>query len=140
MKRPTGLVIYTIIIWISKLALIGGNLYFIKYVLDHKDFYLGIGFHDTTIQQFLLMAGSLVVLAGTVGMLNMKKRGFKIYLAGKLLEAIALFWAWPSYSGVFTHSFRGMNDMAFTITFLLMLICLTLIFPLIYYTFSKKFR
>lgn len=139
MKRPLTLTLFSVLIWITKLGLIGGNLYFIKYVSEHRDFYLGIGFHETTIQQYILLVGSIIVLVGTVGMFNLKKKGFKIYLVGKFLEAIALLWAWPSYSGVFTHTLRGMNDMAFTLTFLLMIICLTLIFPLTYYTYSRKF-
>jgi|GEM_PF-4547743 len=138
--RPLTFTFYSILIWLSKLAFIGANLYFIRYVNEHKDFYLGIGLHDTIIQQYILLGGSVIVIAGTIGMFMMKKGGFSLYLAGKVVEAIALFWAYPSYSGAFTHALYGVNSTAFSITFLLMLICLTLIFPLVYYTYSRRFR
>lgn len=140
MRRPVSLILYSVFIWITKLLLIFGNLYFIKYVADHRDFYLGIGLYDTTIQQYILLAGSLIVLVGTVRIFQMKKNGWKIYLGGKLLEAIALFWAYPSYTGAFTHALHGINTNAFDIVFLLILICLTTIFPLVYYTYSPKLR
>jgi hypothetical protein len=140
MKRPFSLTLYSVLIWLTKLAMIAGNLYFIKYVMDHKDFYLGIGLHTTMPQQYILLAGSFIVLVGTVGIFRMKKSGWKIYLAGKFVEVIALFWAYPSWSGAFTHALYGINSRAFSIVFLLMLICLTLIFPLAYYTYSRKLR
>lgn len=139
-SRPISLTLYLIFTWLTKILLMLGGLYFIKYVSARIDFYIGIGLHDVRPQQYILLGGNVVVLAGTVGMFLMRKWGFRLYLVGKVIEAVALFWAWPFYSGAFTHALRGIDSAAFSVTFLCMLICLTTIFPLIYLTYSRKFR
>lgn len=129
--------IYLLFILISKLLLIGGVLYFIKYVNNHRDFYLGLGLKEATTQQYLLIVGSLIIIVSAVGLFLRKLKWLKVYVTGKIIELIALIWAVPVYVDALGTALKGLNESLFTIFLLIAILSLWLIFLLITMSFRN---
>jgi hypothetical protein len=128
---------YIIFIGISKLILIGGVLYFMTYVNNHRDFYLGLGLKEATIQQYLLITGSLVVLAASVGLFLRKRRWLNVYVFGKMIELIAFIWAAPVYVDALGLALKGLNESLFTVFLLVAILSLWLLFLLVTISFKN---
>jgi len=131
---------YIIFIGISKLILIGGVLYFMIYVNNHRDFYLGLGLKEATIQQYLLITGSLVVLAASVGLFLRKRKWLTVYVTGKITELIALIWAVPVYVDALGLALKGLNESLFTVFLLVAILSLWLLFLLVTISFKNLLR
>lgn len=131
---------YLIFIWISKLLIIGGVLYFISYVKSHRDFYLGLGLKEATMQQFLIIIGSLVVFVASVGLFLRKRKWLTVYVIGKIIELIALIWAVPVYVDALGSALKGLNESLFTIFLLIAILSLWLIFLLLTISFRNLLR
>lgn len=129
--------IYLLFILLSKLLLIGGVLFFITYVNNHRDFYLGLGLKEATTQQYLLIVGSLVIILATVGLFLRKLKWLKVYVIGKIIELIALIWAAPVYVDALGSALKGLNESLFTIFLLIAILSLWLIFLLVTMSFRN---
>lgn len=130
--------IFMLFILLSKLLLIGGVLYFITYINNHRDFYLGLGLKEATMQQYLLIVGSLVIIVATVGLfLRRKLKWLKVYVTGKIIELIALIWAVPVYVDALGAALKGLNESLFTIFLLIAILSLWLIFLLVTMSFRN---
>ncbi|MCX7744784.1 MAG: hypothetical protein N2167_09515 [Flavobacteriales bacterium] len=129
--------LYLLFILISKLLLIGGVLYFISYVNNHRDFYLGLGLKEATIQQYLLIVGSLIVIIAVIGLFLRIRKWLMVYVVGKLIELIALIWALPVYVDAIGSALKGLNESLFTIFLLIAILSLWLIFMLVTISFKN---
>lgn len=129
--------IYLLFILLSKLLLVGGVLYFIMYVNNHRDFYLGLGLKEATMQQYLLILGSLVIIVSVVGLFLRKLKWLKLYITGKIIELIALIWAVPVYVDALGSALKGLNESLFTIFLLIAILSLWLIFLIVTMTFRN---
>ncbi len=131
---------YLIFIWISKLLLIGGVLYFMYYVNNHRDFYLGLGLKEATMQQYLLIIGSFVVFVASVGLFLRKRKWLTVYVTGKIIELIALIWAVPVYVDALGSALKGLNESLFTVFLLVAILSLWLMFLLVTISFKNLLR
>lgn len=127
-------------VWISKLLIIAGTVYFISYIENHRDFYLGLGLREATLQQYLLIAGSLVVFIASVGIFLRNKKWLTVYVIGKLIELAALIWAIPEFVDAIGTALKGLNKSLFTLFLLIAIISLWLMFLLVTVSFKNLLR
>lgn len=138
-SRPVSLTILLVFVWISKLLFIGGVLYFMHYISGRKDFYLGIGMRDTTWQFYLLLSGSSIVLLSTFGIFLLGKKAFTFYMVGKIIELVSFIIIIPVFVSGIGTALRGIDESLFLIFSMIALISLWLIFPILFYSYKKRF-
>lgn len=118
----------------------GGMIYFIFYIENHRDFYLGLGLEEATMQQYLLIAGSFIVFIASVGLFLRKRKWLTVYVFGKITELLALIWASPVYVDALSSALKGLNKSLFSIFFLIAILSLWLMFLLVTVSFRNLLR